>query len=170
MEAQLNRTVRAYLLLSAFVMVGALVCWHILWPVTYHACFCGKWVEDDQYHLPSAVVAAAFGCAGGLCFATMCPKKQLSRIFLLSLVCVCIGFTLRESVSLLMQHVDRFDAFCIHYPQLGSVTYWLYYWSQHGLSDWLLPQMVTQVLATAATLRVQEKHSAKACTANEPGR
>jgi hypothetical protein len=156
-----------YLTLLGFLVIGAIGSWYVLWPLTYDESVARCYVGHESYHAWAFGISVALGILGGVAVTSISLEGQLKRAFAFSVVSLGIGFILRQLAHPLMDDVYRFDAFCVRHPRLGNATYWLYYWSDYGLRDWLLPQMVAQVLATAAILRLQSRRPTNASRVND---
>lgn len=145
---------RAYVVLSGFLVVGAIAAWHILWHVTSNNCGMATDGTEERYVGWVMLTGVVLGAVGGCWFALLARKRQFLYALLLSIVAIGIGFAVLGITRYVHYPLERYDAFSEwtekhHLVWLDTMLFWTQYWIAEAVYYWLLPQTAAQTIVVA---------------------
>ena len=151
---------RGYLILTLFLVVGAVVAWYILLPVTCDEMVMRTTSEGGDARTNALLFSVAAGVVCGCCFGLFPPRRPLLHVLLFSVLAVGLGFAVMWIERCLVDDWDAFQSLCDHTkscPWLVNAVFWVRYWIDYAVYYWLIPQLIAQMVTAAATVGIKSQ-------------
>ncbi len=151
---------RGYIILTLFLVVGAVVAWHILLPVTCDNMVMRTTSGEGDPRTNVVLFSIAAGVVCGCCFALLVPRKFLLHVLVFSALAVGLGFAVMWIERCLVDDLDALDNLYAHTkwcPWIANSIFWIRYWIDEGVYYWLIPQLIAQVVTAAVTAWIKSK-------------
>lgn len=142
---------RGYLVLLAVLVVGTVAAWFILWHITYNNSVMESDGTEFHYIRCAFDMAVMLGIVAGCWFALVAPRRQFLHAFLFSAVAAGVGFAVLGCVRTISINFESYEEWRRAFPWLFNIFYWVDFWINDGIYYWLLPLLVSQLLAVAIT-------------------